>query len=98
MHRIATLPGTNFAMRISLIRALGGWDEAGVDGRLGTEHPDHPARIPDQVHPVRRHVRTGAAGVEGLGAPADALGAGEQLRDREVCPADSAVREQAAGI
>lgn len=27
MHNIATLPGTNFAMRASLIEELGGWDE-----------------------------------------------------------------------
>jgi cellulose synthase/poly-beta-1,6-N-acetylglucosamine synthase-like glycosyltransferase len=27
MHNIATLPGTNFVIRTSLVRALGGWDE-----------------------------------------------------------------------
>ncbi|MGA9116885.1 MAG: glycosyltransferase [Bacteroidota bacterium] len=27
LHRIATLPGTNFVMRTSLIKELGGWDE-----------------------------------------------------------------------
>jgi cellulose synthase/poly-beta-1,6-N-acetylglucosamine synthase-like glycosyltransferase len=47
MHRIATLPGTNFAMRTSLIRDLGGWDEEALteDSELSIRIIQHGYQI-----------------------------------------------------
>jgi cellulose synthase/poly-beta-1,6-N-acetylglucosamine synthase-like glycosyltransferase len=47
MHRIATLPGTNFAMRTSLIRELGGWDEQALteDSELSIRIIQHGYQI-----------------------------------------------------
>ena len=82
MHNIATLPGTNFVMWTAADPGAGRVGRRGADRRLGAEHPDLSGGVQDQVRPVRDHLRTGAAGVEGLGETADAMGAGEQLRDR----------------
>ncbi len=47
MHHIATLPGTNFVMRRSLITELGGWDEEALteDSELSIRIYEHGYRI-----------------------------------------------------